>query len=131
MSGILMEANGRFGQALVAELDKQGLNLRDLAMRVEASYEHMRKLVKGMTPPSKPLLKLICKEIKLDYQEMLQIVEEDRIQKKYGDAVYKMVGKDPSIGVVEAAGLRELSKDEVKMVANFIQSLAKGRRKAK
>ena len=131
VTGIQMEAQGRFGQALLAVLEERKMTLRDLAARVESTYEHMRKLVRGIAQPSKLMLKEICVTLKLDFDEMVQIVEEDRIQKKYGGAAYKMIGKDPRIGELETAGLRQLTDEQVKMVASMVQTLARGNRKVR
>ena len=42
-----------------------------------------------------------------------------------------MIGKDPPIGELETAGLRHLTDERVKMVANMVQTFARGNRKVK
>jgi transcriptional regulator with XRE-family HTH domain len=111
-------------------LDRKRITLRDLAEKVESTYEHMRKLVRGTAQPSKAMLKEICRALDLNFEDMRQLVEEDRMQRKYGDAVYKMVGKDPRIGELESAGLGQLTDEQVKVVANMVQTFARGNRKS-
>jgi hypothetical protein len=77
------------------------------------------------------MLREICRVSGLNYTEMVQIVEEDRIHRKYGVAAYKMTGKDPRIGELEAAGLRQLSDEQVRVIADMVQSFARGNRKLK
>src|SRR5579883_2380542 len=98
---LLMEAAGRFGQALAAAIDERDLPLKELAQEVGISYEHLRKLVRNDAQPSKPLLKVLCKTLDLSYSEMEQYIARDKMEKKFGKSAYLAFGKDPRIAEFE------------------------------
>lgn len=97
-----IEPNGRFGVAMADAMQSKGVdNLRDLAAKVDSTYEHMRKLIKGMAYPSKHLLRTLCDVLDLKLSEMEKLVFADRIQHKYGKLPHLLSGKNPELDPIE------------------------------
>ena len=80
---IEIEAKGRFATALKNATEKAGLSLAELGQRVDSTYEHMRKLVAGRAFPSPNLLRSLTHELKADRQEWLEMIDADRLYKKF------------------------------------------------
>lgn len=97
MQGIALEASGRFGTAFLEALEHNKMNVRDLAAAIDGSYEHLRKLLKGLAYPSGYLLKDICKVLKLDFNEMENLVTQDKLEAKFGSSLHAVMGTDPNL----------------------------------
>src|SRR5690242_14789460 len=108
-----MEPNGRFGHAFAQALEKHGTDLRELAAKLDGSYEHMRKVYKGLAYPSKYLLKEICKALKLDLAEMEQLVTKDKLERQFGSSLHTALGSDPRMAEFEEL-VPHLTNEQVK-----------------
>jgi hypothetical protein len=97
---LALESNGRFGNALAEALDSHNppMSIRDLAAKTGGTYEHTRKLVRGIAYPSTLLLKEISKILKLDFEDMQKLVDADKMEKKFGSNAFAVFGHDPRIG---------------------------------
>src|SRR5437879_36011 len=126
----MSEPKGRFAQALIAGLNEKGMTKNDLAAKLEISYEYVRKMEQGRGWPSRLLLKEICKLLGLKEEAMQDLIAEDQLEKKYGKAGMKAIGKDPRAGQLESAGLKLLNKEQFGMVLNMVEGLSKGNRKS-
>ncbi len=78
-------------------MEAKGLSIKDLSMRLDITYEHVRRIVRGQGIPSKPLLRLMCHELNLNFSEAEQLSASDQIKKKFGG----LPGKDPTLEPVE------------------------------
>jgi transcriptional regulator with XRE-family HTH domain len=82
-SKIEIDPQGRFATALKDAVEESGMSLAELGQRVDSTYEHMRKLVAGRAFPSPNLLRSLAHELKADRQQWLEMIEADRLHKKY------------------------------------------------
>jgi transcriptional regulator with XRE-family HTH domain len=88
----------QFGRRLKAAMEEQGVSIRQLAEKIEAKYESVRKVVVGDTTPSTFLLNGICSALNLSKPEMKLIVEQDRVKSKLGrDAFAALSGVKPGV----------------------------------
>lgn len=72
-----------------------GITSYELATRTECSYEHIRKIVRCHSLPSKPLLKEICKITRIDSNEAQRLANIDFCRWKYGAAFWRIVRRRP------------------------------------
>jgi plasmid maintenance system antidote protein VapI len=61
------------------------LDIKTLADSLGLSYEHVRKLVRGLTLPSKLLISHLARFFEVEEQELAEIVKRDQIKRKYGN----------------------------------------------
>jgi transcriptional regulator with XRE-family HTH domain len=120
MGQVTMEAKGRFGQLLATHVQKKGISLRELAVRLDYTYEQMRKLWLGTSQPSKLLVKALCKELGIDVAEAEKAVTADRMERSFGKNAYTVLGRDPRLGDIEDL-LPHLSKPEWDMFVSQIR----------
>jgi hypothetical protein len=66
--------------------DDKDTSLHDLKKELSMSYEHTRKLVRGLAFPSPNTLKVMCKFLGLDFEEMSRYTTEAQIKLKHGKA---------------------------------------------
>lgn len=128
MAQVTMEAKGRFGQLLAQHVQKKGISLRELAVRLDYTYEQMRKLYLGMSQPSKLLVKALCKELSMDLSEAENAITADRMERTYGKSAYTVLGRDPRIADVEDL-LPQLSKAEWDMFVGQIRGYVHQKRR--
>ena len=83
MSQIDIQASGRFAVALKAAVEESGLSLADLGDKVDASYEHLRKLIAGKAYPSIHLLRILATTLKGDKEKWSEHIEADKLHAKY------------------------------------------------
>lgn len=74
---------------------KTNVTARELAVRVGITYEHVRKLLRGLCLPSESTLDKLCAVIFLNKKEMQENVSRDKMIYRYGDAVWRAAGIDP------------------------------------
>ncbi len=97
-----LEPSGRFGVVLYKAMQRKGIdNLKELAAQSNSTYEHMRKLLKGLAYPSEHLLRRLCGVLDLKYGEMEKLVFADRLQHKYGKLPHLLAGKNPELDPIE------------------------------
>lgn len=92
---------GRFSLALKSRMDELDLSIRDVALNTGATYEHIRRLVRGMVTPSKYLLKEICDFLHMDLKEAQELVAADQLMRKYGTLPEKLAGKTEDLQPLE------------------------------
>jgi hypothetical protein len=73
----------RFGVALTEALGRHHVSLAALAEETSLSYEHLRKLARGLAHPSELAVSAICRVLPLDKQELLRFVIEDKMSRKF------------------------------------------------
>jgi transcriptional regulator with XRE-family HTH domain len=135
MAKVAMDANGRFGQIFVAAVNEKGVSLRQVAAKLDYSYEHMRKLVQGKSWPPPEVLGIICKYLDIDLEEAQSACTADRMERTYGtDEAYKALGKDPRLSDIEPY-LSRLSPQEwnmfVTQIAGYVRERERDVRKVR
>lgn len=91
----------RLGDLISKKLAEKDLEILDLAKELEVSYEHARRIVKGLGVPSKPILRIICTYLGMNYKEAEKMVTVDKIQKKYGGIPLELSNKKPGLEPIE------------------------------
>ena len=92
---LAMESGGLFGTALADALNRERMSVRDMAAKTKGTYEHLRKLVRGLAYPSPLRLEQICNFLHLDYAEMDRLITRDKMQHKFGDTVSEVMKREP------------------------------------
>jgi len=83
------------GLVLQQKVKEMGSNPRRLSAEIDYAYDHVRKVYNGSEFPGNTLLKKLCTYLKLDYEEMLSLVEADRaFDKGWLDLVLE---EDPAV----------------------------------
>lgn len=129
MAKVTMEAHGRFGQMLAAAVQKKDISLRDLAAKLDYTYEQMRKLWLGTSAPSPLLLKELCKVLDIDFRDAQQASAADRMERRYGNTAFSVQGRDPRLGDIEDL-LPQLSKEEWDMFVGQMRGFVHQKRKS-
>ena len=96
-----IEPTGRFGTGLRSAMDAKGISAKHLADRVNITYEHVRKLIRGDAYPSKALLSLICDALSWDAEKATQLASTDKIERKFGGVPALLAGKNPELVEIE------------------------------
>lgn len=113
---------------LVADaMEQRGLTIRDLAIKLGLTYEHIRRVVRGEAIPSKFILKPMCDELGIAFDEVDQIATGEKIRKKYGAIPVDLTPRDPDLSVIEKLW-RQLSKGHRKDALSMMQTWAKSDR---
>lgn len=128
MATVETESRGRFGNALATAMAHKNMSLRELAEKTEGTYEHMRKLLKGMAYPSKYLLKSICDVLGLKLTEMQKLVDGDKMEHKFGKNAYTLLGKDPRMSDLEQV-IPHLSDEQLEMFVTQMKAVMKNNRR--
>jgi transcriptional regulator with XRE-family HTH domain len=118
--------NTRVGEIISNAMEEQGVSIRDLSVKLETTYEHVRRIVRGEGVPSKFLLKLICDHLGLEYREVEREAMTDRVERKFGGSLPPdILGKrNPELDPIERAwtNLTEEQKhDLVSMAKSWSQ----------
>jgi ribosome-binding protein aMBF1 (putative translation factor) len=82
-------------------MEKQKVEIRDLAEKLGVTYETVRGIVRGLVVPSKFVLKPIADALGLDDEELGKAAVADRIRKKYGTVPLVIAGKNPELEPIE------------------------------
>ena len=97
-----MIPGGRFGQLLAQGVQKTGISLRELADKLDYTYEQMRKIWIGSSSPSPQLLKEISKLLDLDLKAAEEASAADRMERRYGQTGLKVLGQNPRLSGLSA-----------------------------
>jgi transcriptional regulator with XRE-family HTH domain len=85
---------------MVQAMEQRGFTLQTLAAEVDATYEHLRKLMKGITYPSKSLLKILSIALRLDYVQLDQLVTADKLEHKF-ENTFSFMKRNPRLADYE------------------------------
>lgn len=130
MSRVSMEAHGRFGLMFADAVQNKGVSLREIAAKVEMTYEQIRKCYLGTSSPSPLLTKELCKMLGMDLKLAQEAVNSDRMERKFGTTAFSMQGRDPRLSDIEPM-LPQLSKQEWDMFVGQIRGFVQQKRRSK
>jgi hypothetical protein len=68
------------------------MDVTRVASRIDVEYETLRKVVKGDRPPAKRLLRDLCRELNLDFQDLETTVVIDKLRQKHPGALLRIAG---------------------------------------
>jgi transcriptional regulator with XRE-family HTH domain len=114
---------------LTSDLIEEGMknkkmSIKDLAIKIDTTYEHVRRLVNGQALPSKFTLKEICNVLGLSYKEAERAATSDRITKKFGTIPLELSGKKPGLAPIERVW-DNLTEDQQADVVTMVQGWSK------
>src|SRR5438105_15652170 len=95
-----LNPEGRLATALVQRMNELDLTIRQLAQRTGLTYEHIRKVVKGIAYPSEFALRELCRVLELEVSRMEPLAVADRIEKKYGGIPHALAGNHPELSLL-------------------------------
>jgi transcriptional regulator with XRE-family HTH domain len=107
--------------ALSSRMLANGLSIRDLATKVEVSYEAIRRIIGGSQLPSKRLLKDLCDILQMDFESTDQMRQVEDIRRRHGSLPAKMTGKNPELQPIEDmwAFLSEAEKEQIVALVRY------------
>jgi transcriptional regulator with XRE-family HTH domain len=116
------------GRRILQRIKDLHLDVAQAASRIDVEYETLRKVVKGDRPPARRLLRDLCRELNLDFQELEIIVVVDKLRQKHPGALLHIAGvAEPEI-VAIARQWPLLSDDQKRhvrwLVAKFVEENA-------
>lgn len=117
---------GKLASMIVERMSALNLTSRELADRTSISYEHIRKLTRGLAYPSAKAIDALSKALKLSRGELERSAIADRLQLKYKDEPEKLrdvFEKDPELIPLERVW-KALTKEQKTSVITFARMLA-------
>jgi transcriptional regulator with XRE-family HTH domain len=125
-----IEAGGRFGNAMAQAMEQRGFTLQTLAVEVGATYEHLRKLLKGIAYPSKSLLKELSGVLGVKYLDMDKLVTADKLEHKFGENLFSYMGSTQRLADYEEL-VPHLTQDQHEMFLTQMRAVVKTNRSSK
>lgn len=89
------------GATINALLEQHGLSIRDFAIQLDMTYEFARKIIRGESLPSKPMLKQVAAEFEIEVTPLLKDLVADQITKRYGTVPLELAQKKPGMAAIE------------------------------
>jgi len=86
----------RLPLALQRAIELRRISLDHLAQRVDSTYEHMRRLVRGLAYPSRNLLRSIAMVLGEDFEQLQNKLELDKLYERYG-GIPKFLKSEPRL----------------------------------
>lgn len=80
------------GRRILQRIKDLHLDVMEAASRIDVEYETLRKVVKGDRPPARRLLRDLCRELNLDFQELETIVVVDKLRQEHPAALLHIAG---------------------------------------
>jgi transcriptional regulator with XRE-family HTH domain len=82
-----------------ASMKERGVTLVDVARAAGVSYEHARRLARGLTPPSHALTEVLSRVLGFNAADAWDAAQSDRLLKKFGLQLERTVsnGEHPRI----------------------------------
>ncbi len=118
------DSSDHFAQELKIRMLKLGLSIKDVANESGATYEHIRKLCKGLALPSPQLMHHLAKIVGFKVEDAEKMVVADHINAKFGKMPAMISGKNPELLPIENVwgSLNAGQKQDLVLMA---QSMAK------
>ncbi len=108
-------------------MSRERLSLRDLAAKIEYTYEQLRKVWIGTSSPSPLLLSEICRFLHIGFDSAQKAVNADRTERNLGRTALNMRDRDPRLADIEEL-LPELSDQEWGMFVAQMRGFAHQKR---
>jgi DNA-binding XRE family transcriptional regulator len=88
--------------AIYTRMKDASLSSKQLANGVDVHYETMRGILKGDRPPTKRLLRDICRVLTMDFEDMNEMLITEQMKRKFG-RVPAPRKNDPELRSIEEA----------------------------
>lgn len=102
------------------------MSIHELADATGVGYERARTAVTGDEPPSKRLLRDICRFLKLDMESMSEMLIAEHVKRKYGRIPPRLTNGDTELQTVEELW-QHLLPEEKEHVAWLVSRYAERR----
>lgn len=112
------------GQMIADKMEEKGLSIKDLAVKLDITYEHVRRIVRGEGVPAKYSLRAICEILGISFREAERVATADKVRKKYGASYLEVQGKKPSLEPLERiweALTNDQQKDIIVMAQGWVK----------
>lgn len=125
---------GQFATSLANKLQELDMTVMDLAVKLEMTYEHIRKMCKGVFAPNEiafptwDTLNRICKITGLNATEMQELIIADKMELKYGGIPAKLAGKSARFTRIERL-LPNITDEQFQIVLGQLEGWDKNNRK--
>jgi hypothetical protein len=127
-----MQATGRFGNHLLTVMRENDIDLRGLSTKVNSTYEHLRKLVKGLAYPSEYMLDQLDEALKgFNRQHAGELRDVDKSQRRLKN-FHAITKRNPELDRFEEVWpqLSRTQKDTMfKMLDSLLEGSANERRR--
>lgn len=114
----------KLAQFIEEAMNDTGMSIKDVAMNSETTYEHIRRIVRGESIPSKYALREICRVLGADFPTALKLSQTDKLHKTFGDLPAELAGKRPELQPIERVW-DDLSEQHKKDLLDLAQQWAK------
>lgn len=98
----MVKRTGKFALLVQEAMKDQSMSLKDLNESLGITYEHVRKIVKGLTIPSAETAKKFAEVLKLNIKELVDTAMEDKLISKFGSVASKVAGRNPELDPIDA-----------------------------
>lgn len=119
-----------FGEEMQKRMDEKSLSIKDVADGAGSTYEYIRKLVRGISLPSKYMINTLATVLDWDSDDMLRLMASDQIRKKHGNIPLELSGKNPELDPFEKAWPM-LSKQEKEILLGQLNTFVRQYKKHK
>jgi transcriptional regulator with XRE-family HTH domain len=113
------------GRRILQRIKDLDLDVTQVAIRIGVEYETLRKVVKGDRPPARRVLRDLCPELNLDFQELENIIVVDKLSRKHPGALLHIAGlADPEIIAIarQWASLSDEQRQHIRwLIEKFIE----------
>jgi transcriptional regulator with XRE-family HTH domain len=100
------ESEGLLARKLQDLLNAKNLSITNLSESLGISYEHVRKIVKGETTPSRHVVRELSLILDVDEDDLSDLANKDRALRKFG-----VVGMEAAAWVEDVAPIGMVWKD--------------------
>lgn len=91
----------RFGEEMQKKMDALGLSIRDVSDKLGATYEYVRRMVRGMSLPSKYMIVSLEEILQWPRDEMRLLTVSDKLEREHGGIPELLAGKNPELAPFE------------------------------
>jgi hypothetical protein len=111
----------KFATLVQDAMAKQRVSIRDMQDVTGMTYEHTRKLVKGLAHPSPNIIRAFAEKLQLNADELEKMSVEYRIKSRYGRVSSVLAGISPRMEALAAVEpfLNERDIEELVSLANM------------
>lgn len=103
---------------------QKGYSIERITEQTDVGYEQVRRTLRGLTIPSKPVLRQICDFLKLDFEEFNRIRSRDEIRKKHGISVLREFNLETDLAKLETAW-PTLRNEQKRLLLGMLESFLK------
>jgi transcriptional regulator with XRE-family HTH domain len=119
-----------FATVLALRMKERNISIRELATQSHLSYEFIRKLVRGLSVPSRPVLEGICGVLGLNSTQMARLVDMARLRINYGPILEELTGRTPALGKAEQFW-SQLKPEQREMVIELMSAMTRKNRESR